>query len=74
MWNDAAIALRYTDPRRLARLMALAWRSAAEYGDEALLSNLQMNMLDCFGVTSALDWANVPAPGDALHFLVHEQG
>jgi hypothetical protein len=64
-WNDAVFAVRYTDARRLALLMSVMWREAARNGDEALLSNLQINTMDALGVANSLDWAGVPVPPQA---------
>lgn len=53
-------------PQLQAALIGLAWITAKESGDIALVSNLLCNMMHPTGVCQALDFAGVPVPPEAL--------
>lgn len=65
-WVDIVTQVRYSSPRSLAKLMSIMWQVAADSGDLALLSNLSMNIMDCNGIASCIDWAGYPPPDDII--------
>jgi hypothetical protein len=60
-WTDAYLSIS-TDWHAVAELIAMAWTSAADSHNAALLSNLICNQLTPVGVCSALDASSIPFP------------
>lgn len=67
-WDDIWFALPNFSPER-ATLLSIGWGMAARHGDSALLSNLQINTLDGFGVCNQLRYARIPVPTEALRLV-----
>ena len=72
-WYELVFAMRYTDPRATARLVARMWAVAAERADEGTLGNMALNALDPHGVAMALDYAGIqPGPDDMPPSIVSQ--
>ena len=53
-------------PQLQAALIGLAWMTAHDSGNAALLSNLLCNMLHPTGVCQTMDAAGIPVPAEAM--------
>lgn len=68
------LQMRYVSDYRLqVELAAHAWRQAAAYGDDALMSTLAINTYNVAGICDTLDWRGIP-PDEATIEWARQRG